>query len=301
MSADADRLVVRAGATSHDDWALDLDPDRAEWDYCGLRIVELDPGGTLATTTGGSEAVLVPLQGAVSLTIDPEGIVIELSGRDSVFAGPTDVAYVPRDSEVHLRSAHGGRFALCTARCERRLDPVHLPAAGVALELRGAGRASRQVHGLGMPGVLAADRILVCEVLTPGGNWSSWPPHKHDEESPEETRLEEIYYFEIAPGAVGDGVALHQVRGHRRPEVDLTVQVRTGDVVLVPEGWHGPSVAAPGHDLYYLNVMAGPGAERAWRICDDPDFAWVREEWAQEPVDPRLPFDARSAVPEEDR
>ena len=135
-------------------------------------------------------------------------------------------------------------------------------------------------------------RFLVCEVITPAGNWSSWPPHKHDEERPgEETELEEIYYVETrsttraAPTRSGTSGSTGP-RPHARST--SLAEVRTGDVVLVPHGWHGPAVAAPDADLYYLNVMAGPGPERAWRICDDPAHAWVREAWPDDPVDPRL-------------
>jgi 5-deoxy-glucuronate isomerase len=121
-------------------------------------------------------------------------------------------------------------------------------------------------------------------VITPGGNWSSYPPHKHDEDRPgTESVLEEIYYFEVR----GDGAMAYQrVYG----STDVLAEVRTGDVVLIPHGWHGPSMAVPGYDLYYLNVMAGPGAERAWLICDDPAHTWIRRTWEGQPVDPRLPM-----------
>ena len=102
--------------------------------------------------------------------------------------------------------------------------------------------------------------------------------------------LEEIYYFEVADGPVGPGIAYQRVYGHPGKEIDVLAEVRSGDVVLIPFGWHGPSIAVPGYDLYYLNVMAGPGDERAWRICDDPAHGWVRDTWADQAVDPRLPF-----------
>jgi 5-deoxy-glucuronate isomerase len=161
----------------------------------------------------------------------------------------------------------------------------YLPAAEVPVELRGAGSCSRQVNNFGVPGVLDAERIIACEVLTPAGNWSSYPPHKHDEQRPGESALEEIYYFEVA----GGGTAYHRVYGTAERPFEELARVGTGDVVLVPYGWHGPSIAVPGHDLYYLNVMAGPG-ERAWLIRDDPAHAWIRETWPGQPVDPRLPF-----------
>jgi len=189
-----------------------------------------------------------------------------------------------------LTSKSGGRFALPSAVCERRLPFRYGPVDGVVVELRGAGRASRQVNNFCTPEAFDADRLIACEVLTPAGNWSSYPPHKHDEERPGESVLEEIYYFEVADGPAGPGVAYQRVYGHERSATDILAEVRTGDVVLIPDGWHGPSMAAPGYDLYYLNVMAGPGEERAWRICDDPAHAWVRDTWVGQPVDPRLPF-----------
>jgi 5-deoxy-glucuronate isomerase len=126
-------------------------------------------------------------------------------------------------------------------------------------------------------------------VLTPAGNWSSYPPHKHDETRPGESELEEIYYFEVAGGPGGAGMAYQRVYGTAQRPIDVLAEVRSGDVVLVPHGWHGPSMAVPGYDLYYLNVMAGPG-ERAWLICDDPAHAWVRATWTGQPTDPRLPM-----------
>jgi 5-deoxy-glucuronate isomerase len=167
----------------------------------------------------------------------------------------------------------------------------------VPVELRGAGTASREVRNFGIPGVLDADSIIACEVITPAGNWSSYPPHKHDEERDGvETELEEIYYFEVqteagAPAPEGaDPLAYQRVYGTKDRPIDVLAEVRSGDVVLVPHGWHGPAMAPPGYDLYYLNVMAGPGQERAWLICDDPAHGWVRETWASQDVDPRLPL-----------
>ena len=149
--------------------------------------------------------------------------------------------------------------------------------ADVPVELRGAGTASREVRNFGVPGVLDADSIIACEVVTPAGNWSSYPPHKHDEERPGvESELEEIYYFEVesterseldstlvkqrAEG--GPGMGFVRVYGSSDRPIDVLAEVHSGDVVLVPHGWHGPAMAVPGYDLYYLNVMAGPGPER---------------------------------------
>ena len=132
-------------------------------------------------------------------------------------------------------------------------------------------------------------RLIACEVLTPAGNWSSYPPHKHDEQRPGESELEEIYYFEVAPGPAGPGVGYQRAYGTAERPADVLAEVRTGDVVIIPHGWHGPSMAAPGYDLYYLNVMAGPGP-REWLVCFDPAHSWVQASWAEQPVDPRLPM-----------
>jgi 5-deoxy-glucuronate isomerase len=146
--------------------------------------------------------------------------------------------------------------------------------------------------------VFEADSLIACEVITPGGNWSSYPAHKHDENTPTQSELEEIYYFEIAPGPDGSrGFGYHRVYGTPDRPIEVLEEVRTGDVVLVPHGYHGPSVAAPGYHMYYLNVMAGPGAERAWKIVDDPEHAWLRGTWDDQPIDPRLPLRGTSHAP----
>jgi len=282
------RLHLPAGDATRPPYALDVDPAAAGWTYSGLRVVVLAAGSSVEVDTGPAETLVLPLQGSCSVRVRDQ--THHLGGRDGVLTGPTDFCYLPRGSAATLTSKSGGRFALPSAVCERRLPFRYGPVDGVVVELRGAGRASRQVNNFCTPEVFDADRLIACEVLTPAGNWSSYPPHKHDEERPGESVLEEIYYFEVADGPAGPGVAYQRVYGHERSATDILAEVRTGDVVLIPDGWHGPSMAAPGYDLYYLNVMAGPGEERAWRICDDPAHAWVRDTWVGQPVDPRLPF-----------
>lgn len=270
--------------------ALDVTPESAGWTYSGLRVVRLDAGESYETSTGGAEVLVLALSGSCRVRCGDDELVVV--GRADMFSGPSDFVYVPRGSEVTILSDDGGRFALASARCDRTLPFRHGAAADVPVELRGAGSASRQVHNLCLPGTFEADRLLVCEVLTPAGNWSSYPPHKHDEAGPGESALEEIYYFEVAegPGGEGPGIGYQRVYGHDGAPIDELAEVRTGDAVLIPYGWHGPSMAAPGYDLYYLNVMAGPGEERAWLISDDPQHAWVRDTWAAQTVDPRLPM-----------
>jgi len=299
-------LHRQAGHLANGLYALSLTPDLAGWSYAGLRVLDLPAGGSHELGTGGEEMLVLPLAG--SATVDCTGQRFELAGRPSVFAGVTDFVYLPPASVAQIHSEHGGRFALPSAWVPAAATQAgwaatapewqarYGAAADVPVELRGAGSCSRQVNGFCMPGTFPAMRLLACEVLTPAGNWSSYPPHKHDQERPGETVLEEIYYYEIAPGPPDTGGAPRAGSGYQRVygtadrPADLLAEVRTGDVVLIPHGWHGPSMAAPGYDMYYLNVMAGPGPERDWLICDDPAHAWVRDTWAGQPVDPRLPF-----------
>ena len=288
MKASPMKNVIRSGEAASGPFSLEITPATAGWQFSGLRVLELSAGQVESVDTGDTEVVVLSLGGSADVTVDDRAFA--LVGRATVFAGPSDVVYAPRDARLTLTSAEGGRFALASAVCHARLEPAYLPAADVPVEMRGAGPSSRQVNNFGVPGVLDAVNIIACEVLTPGGNWSSYPPHKHDEEREGETRLEEIYYFEVADGPAGPGIGFQRVYGHDDAEIDVSAEVRSGDAVLIPHGWHGPSIAAPGYDLYYLNVMAGPGDERAWLICDDPAHTWIRDTWADQPVDPRLPF-----------
>ena len=287
MTEVATRLYRPAGSLAADGWSVVLAPEAAGWAFAGLRSGSLSPRGTLAFTTGADEVAVVPIEGAFDLDVD--GNRYRLDGRRSVWAGPTDFLYAPPGTTIQIESAAGGRFAVATARAERRHPVRHVPASAVAVELRGAGACSREVRNFASADRFEADRLIAVEVLTPGGNWGSYPPHKHDEVRVGETELEEIYHYVVADAPSGPGLAYQHIYGTPDRPIDLLTTVRTGDVVLVPHGWHGPAMAAPGYDLYYLNVMAGPG-ERAWRACDDPAHVWVREAWAGEAVDPRLPF-----------
>jgi 5-deoxy-glucuronate isomerase len=282
---------LREGAFS-----LAVTPEQAGWAYSGLRVLELVPGTSHGLDTGEDELLVLPLAGACVVTCD--GQRFELEGREDVFSRVTDFAYLPRDARAEVASAGGGRFALPSARARRRLPARYGPAGEVPVELRGAGQASRQVNNFCAPEAFPADRLIAVEVLTPGGNWSSYPPHKHDEQREGEVALEEIYYFEIAGHAGTPGLGYQRVytSGPDR-RIDVCAEVHAGDVVLIPFGYHGPSMAAPGYDMYYLNVMAGPGPERVWRFCDDPAHAWVRASWPDQEVDPRLPMSGPGGRP----
>ena len=172
--------------------------------------------------------------------------------------------------------------------CRLRWQPREKATTGI----RGAGDCSRQVTNYALNNDVETSHLLVTEVITPGGNWSSYPAHKHEAHTADERELEEIYYFEIAPSPVGDpGFGLHRTYGSTPDKpIDVCVEVRHGDVALVPYGYHGPCVAAPGYDMYYLNVMAGPSEDLVWLAPDDPTHHWIRESWQGQEPDPRLPM-----------
>ncbi|QRZ61475.1 5-deoxy-glucuronate isomerase [Rothia sp. ZJ932] len=289
-----------AGSAADGPWDLSLGTYDSStsvegWKHTGIKTATFtnQPLSLEATT---EERIIVPLTGDVTVSV--KGQVYELSGRSDVFHGPADVLYTGINAAVELRGKEGVRVAIATGPAKAEYPVRHLKKEEVPVELRGAGTSSRQVHNFGTPASLEADRLIVCEVITPGGNWSSYPPHKHDEEREgEETALEEIYYFETratpgAPAEAKDAIGYQRVYASDARPIDVNEEVRTGDVVLVPYGWHGPAMAAPGYDLYYLNVMAGPGPVREWLISDDPHHGWVRQVWEGQQIDPRLPFTA---------
>lgn len=267
-----------------------ITPERAGWDHAGLRVLRLPAGGSRQLATGDHEMAVLPLAGAP--TVEVGGRTFALQGRDYPWAGVTDWVYLPRDAEARLSCDGPAEVALPGALATRGLDldPVHIPAAEVEVEVRGAGQATRTVVNFCNPEAFPADSLLAVEVYTPEGNWSSYPPHKHDGRpgSPdgcEEAVLEEIYYFRIRGE---NGFGLHRTYA-ADGSFDQTVTVRDGDVFLVPHGFHGPCVAAPGYDMYYLNVLAGPREERTMAFCTDPAHLWLWESWQGAGQDPRCP------------
>ncbi|WP_223691003.1 5-deoxy-glucuronate isomerase [Leifsonia poae] len=289
--------VFGPGDLAEDGWESVVDDRIPGWRHTGLRVAALD-GTPLALAAAPVERMLVPLAGSFTVEyLEPEAEAATrlLVGRVAVFDGPTDVLYLGAGTAATVSGR--GRIAVAEAPTAERRPAAYLPADAVPVELRGAGRFSRQVHNFGVPGALDAVKLIVCEVITPAENWSSYPPHKHDEHRDgQETRLEEIYYFESAvsrgvqapPEAEPFGLFTTYASDERMIEIDA--RVGSGDIALVPHGYHGPAVAAPGYDLYYLNVMAGPDADRAWLISDDPAHGWVRQTWAGQEFDPRLPY-----------
>jgi 5-deoxy-glucuronate isomerase len=193
-----------------------------------------------------------------------------LGGRDDPWSGRPDAAYLPPDTEYLVRSEGGAaEVALCAAPAPSGGTRARvLPGGEITVERRGYGAQERFIHPILM-GDREAESLLVCEVLTPGGHWSSYPPHKHDrDEPPVETRLEETYYHRIRPE---QGFGFQRVYTEDR-SLDVTLSFANRDCVLVPRGYHTVS-APPGYDLYYLNVMAGP--TRLWAVATDAEHEWT--------------------------
>ncbi|QJC21101.1 5-deoxy-glucuronate isomerase [Arcanobacterium buesumense] len=289
--SDNNKYVLPAGSTANGKFDTYITPEKAGWEFSSLRIAQLNQGETMTYETGDEEILVLPLVGRVDVESGEKKY--SLAGRDSVFTAVTDYIYIPRQTTLTLTATKSGRFALPGAKATKDLPIRYCPASEVNSGIRGAGVCSRQVNNYALGNDVETSHLLVTEVLTPGGNWSSYPPHKHDEHSAEERILEEIYYFELRPGGPGratDGFGLQRVYSSPGKNIDVCTEVRSGDTVVVPYGYHGPSVAAPGHDMYYLNVMAGPAEDSVWMMTDDPVHTWQRQAWEGDDVDPRLPF-----------
>ena len=250
-------------------------PETAGWRWLSFRV----ESGPFAAETASEEVALVPLSGRCR--VEAEGEAWELGGRASVFEGMPWALYLPRDTPY--RAEVEGEVAICGARCERRREPVLVRPEDAEIEVRGAGNATRQINHIVKP-EFPAERLLVVEVFTPSGNWSSYPPHKHDEDRPpDEVVLEETYYFRTAKP---EAFAVQRLYSPRHG-LDVTATVRDGDLMLVPYGYH-TTAAAHGYDLYYLNALAGE--RRSMAAADDPDLAWIRAAWDELEPDPRVPL-----------
>ncbi len=237
-------------------------------------------GQVFRAGTGTRELAIVLLGGVCSVS-SSKGTFPSLGRRADVFSGLPHTLYLPVSTEFELTTETDCDIAFCYCRAEESHPAKLVPPEEVTVELRGGGNATRQINHIIGPG-FPAHRLLVCEVFTPGGNWSSYPPHKHDVHNPPgEVDLEEIYYYRIDRP---EGYAIQRVYTSDR-RLDATLTVRNGQLVLIPEGYH-PVVAAHGYNVYYLNALAG--SARSMAASDDPQYAWVRSTWTSQ--DPRVPL-----------
>jgi 5-deoxy-glucuronate isomerase len=266
-------LLLRAG-----EWQA-VDPSSASWRYLSFRVDRV--ADELRRDTGEEEVALVVLGG--SCAVESDGQRWQLAGRATVFDAMPWALYLPRDTSYTVTG--DAEIGVCGALADTRLEPRAVTPQDVEIEVRGSGNATRQINHIIKPD-FPAQRLLVVEVFTPAGNWSSYPPHKHDEDNPPgEVVLEEIYYYRTKsepPGAF----AVQRLYSPRHG-TDITATVRDGDLMLVPWGYH-TTCAAHGYDLYYLNALAGD--RRSMAAADDPSLAWVRRAWKNLEPDPRVPL-----------
>ncbi|HYL35244.1 MAG TPA: 5-deoxy-glucuronate isomerase [Bryobacteraceae bacterium] len=250
------------------------------FEYLEFQVRKLVPGERYEGLTGARELGIVVLGGTCS--VETAGASWKNIGkRAHVFDGLPYAVYLPIATSFSVTAGSACELALCYCRAAKACPPRLITPSDVEVEIRGGGNATRQIHHILKP-EFQADRLLIVEVYTPSGNWSSYPPHKHDVHNPPaEVDLEEIYYYRIDKP---EGYAIQKVYSADR-HLDQTLTVRDGELVLIPEGYH-PVVAAHGYNVYYLNALAG--SARSMAASDDPDYAWVRQTWREK--DPRLPL-----------
>ena len=282
MSQPTTLLHTRRLAKAQSGTQVGVTPRRAGWDYVGFAVRQIAAGDSWSGRTGANEVCLVLLSGLASATWSPDQRKsVELGPRRDVFSEYPHALYLPPGTAFELRATRRTELAECRSPSSQRFAPRLIRPADCGLEVRGGGNATRQIIDI-LPPSAAADRLLVCEVLTPAGNWSSYPPHKHDRHAPPlEADLEETYYYRFS-GTDGYGI---QRLYAARDRSDRVLRVVDGDLVLVRDGYH-PFVAAPGFDAYYLNTLAG--SVRSMAATDDPRYAHLRASWP--PPDPRVPM-----------
>jgi 5-deoxy-glucuronate isomerase len=247
----------------------EITPQTAGWRYVGFSLYRLRAGETVGEATGTREAILVMVEGKAAIT----GAGMDwgvLGDRMSVFErSPPHCLYLPNDTDWSATAATDCTIAVCTAPGRSGHPPRRIGPDGISLTQRGKGTNTRYINNIAMENEDWCDSLLVTEVFTPAGHWSSYPSHRHDEDDfPRITYLEETYYHRIAPA---DGFGIQRVYTDDRL-LDETMAVHDGDVVLVPRGHH-PCGAPHGFEMYYLNVMAGP--LRKWRFVPSPAVEWI--------------------------
>src|SRR6202166_1282184 len=259
---------------------LHLTRQKANWEWMSFFVRWLAPGERYSTQMDGEEAAFVLLGGTCQADWG-EGSQ-RIGGRKNVFGGYPYALYLPTGNKVTFNADSICEIAECRVPSQAQLKPRLITPDDVVSSLRGGGNVSRQIVDI-MPPAFPADKLIVVEVYTPGGNWSSYPPHKHDVHNPPaEVDLDEIYYYRI--NRPGEGFALQRLYSPDKSQ-DFTVRAQDGDAVLVHSGFH-PVVAGPGYNVYYLNFLAG--TSRPLSVTEDPNHVWIKSTWKE--TDPRLPL-----------
>ena len=249
----------------------DITPESAGWGYVGFGLYHLSAGEVAAEATGANEVILVLVEGKAEVSAGGQSFG-EMGDRMSVFEkSAPHCLYVPRQSDWRAEATTDCVLAICTAPAIADYPVRRLGPEGIALTPRGKDQNTRYINNIAMEERDVASALLVTEVFTPPGNWSSYPSHRHDEDNfPDMTYLEETYYHRLNPG---QGFGVQRVYTEDG-SLDETMAVQDGDVVLVPKGHH-PCGAPYGYEMYYLNVMAGP--LRKWRFKNDPAHDWIAQ------------------------
>jgi 5-deoxy-glucuronate isomerase len=283
----AEELMSESGSLIHSEKLppeqagelIRLPRERANWQWMSFFVRRLAPGDTYRAEIIGEEAVFVLLGGICQA--DWGHGAVSIGKRRHVFDGYPYTLYLPAGNQIVFTAETLCEIAECRVPSTAPLQPKLITPDDVVSSLRGGGNASRQIVDIMTP-AFPADKLMVVEVYTPGGNWSSYPPHKHDVHNPPtEVDLDEIYYYRMTkPTAFA---FQHLYSGADSPE--RTVKTQDGDAVLVRSGYH-PVVAGPGYDIYYLNFLAG--SSRVMAVTEDPQHVWLRSTWKE--TDPRLPL-----------
>ncbi|OBZ09483.1 5-deoxy-glucuronate isomerase [Bacillus sp. FJAT-26390] len=261
-------IVAPSAEPNHEGSLMQITPESAEWQYVGFEFIRLAKGQDLRRETADKEVCLVLLSGKADVTT-AEQKWQAIGERMNVFEQiPPYSVYVPNGDRYHVHALTELEVAVCSAPGYGNHKARLIAPAQVGTETRGYGNIERRIHNI-LPEQEPADSLLVVEVFTPNGHWSSYPPHKHDQDNlPSESLLEETYYFRVQPE---QGFAIQRVYTDDR-SLDETLVVKNGHAVMVPRGYH-PVSAPPGYDCYYLNVMAGP--TRIWKFHNDKDHEWI--------------------------
>ncbi|MFM0013463.1 5-deoxy-glucuronate isomerase [Paraburkholderia sediminicola] len=270
-------LLVKPSKHAEDGQIIHITPASAGWKYVGFDVFDLKVGAMVTQETGDREVVVVLVRGHA--TVGCEGLASRAIGaRMSPFDGAPWSMYVPPHTRYTIVATDDVELGICSAPAKGGLPPRFISPDEVKQETRGAGANLRHVRHI-LPETEPAESLLVVESVTPAGNWSSYPPHRHDTDNGEQqTYLEETYYHRVSPP---QGFAIQRVYTDDR-SLDETLAAYDKHVVLVPRGYH-PVAAAHGYDLYYLNVMAGP--RRAWHVHNEPAHEWLLQPGASVAVD----------------
>jgi 5-deoxy-glucuronate isomerase len=290
---DPDTLIVHPGNSTDPDVVVEVTPEVAGWDYIHFQVRRLVAQRSWSFTTGDHEMAIVPLSGSISVESD-RGKWSHIGERDSVFSGLPYALYLPRHTSLTVTAETDCEIAVAQAPTNQDHEPRLVTPSDIGIEIRGGDNATRQINNIIPPG-FPCHRLVVVEVYTPGGNWSSYPPHKHDVHKTDqagkvlEADLEEVYFYKLDRP---EGFAFQRI--YTAPEsplhraglpIDAVLLARNNDAMLVPEGYH-PVTSPPGYTTYYLNVLAGSAQSLA--NSEDPRYTWVKESYRSR--DPRVPI-----------